>query len=58
MNNATLHTADSLTHIKIALVSLLACIVVIAAGTGGPKVIDMRTRLELRARSNFPGNSR
>jgi hypothetical protein len=50
MNNSSLRTADSLTHIKIVVVSLVAAIVVVGVGIAArPTVPDMSTRLEARA---------
>ena len=50
MNNSSLRTADSLTHIKIVVVSLVAAIVVVGVGIAArPTVPDMSTQLEARA---------
>ena len=50
MNNYTLHTADSLTHLKIVVVSLIAGIVTVAIGIAArPTLPDVDTRLESRA---------
>ena len=50
MNNSSLRTADSLTHVKIVVVSLVAAIVVVGVGIAArPTVPDMSTQLEARA---------
>ena len=50
MNNATLHTADRLTHLNIVVVSLIAGIVVVGVGISArPTLPDMSTQLEARA---------
>ena len=50
MNNATLHSADRLTHLKIVVVSLVAGIAVVGVGIAArPTVPDMSTQLEARA---------
>ena len=50
MNNSSLRTADSLTHIKIVVVSLVAAIAVVGVGIAArPTVPDMSTQLEARA---------
>ena len=50
MNNATLRTADRLTHLKIVVVSLVAGIVVVGVGIAArPTMPDMSTQLEARA---------
>ena len=50
MNNYTLHTADSVTHLKIVVVSLVAGIVTVAIGIAArPTPPDIGTRLETRA---------
>ena len=48
--NASLHTADRLTHLKIVMVSLVTCIVVVGSALAArPTVPDRSTQLEMRA---------
>jgi hypothetical protein len=48
--NFTLRTADRLTHLKIAVVSLIAGSIVVAIGLAArPTLPDMSTQLEARA---------
>ena len=50
MNNYTLNTANSLTHLKIVVVSLIAGIAVVGVGIAArPNLPDMSTQLEARA---------
>ena len=50
MNNASMRTADQLTHLKIVGVSLILGTVVVGIGiAAGPTVPDMSTQLEARA---------
>ena len=50
MNNASMRTADQLTHLKIVVVSLVLGIVVVGIGIAArPTVPDMSTQLEARA---------
>ncbi len=50
MNNSTLRTADSVTHIKIVGVALVAAFAVIGVGlAAAPHTPDMSTQLEARA---------
>jgi hypothetical protein len=50
MNNSTLRTADSMTHIKIVGVALVAAFAVIGVGlAAGPNTPNMSTQLEARA---------
>ena len=50
MNNASMRTADQLTHLKIVGVSLILSIVVVGIGIAArPTVPDMSTQLEARA---------
>ena len=49
MNNASMRTADQLTHLKIVGVSLILSIVVVGIGIAArPTVPDMSTQLEAR----------
>jgi hypothetical protein len=50
MNNASMRTADQLTHLKIVVVSLILSIVVVGIGIAArPTAPDMSTQLEARA---------
>ena len=50
MNNASMRTADQLTHLKIVMVSLILGIVVVGIGIAAkPTAPDMSTQLEARA---------
>jgi hypothetical protein len=50
MNNATMHRADRLTHLKIVAVALAAGIAVVGIGIAAcPPGLDMSTQLEARA---------
>ena len=50
MNNASMRTADKLTHLKIVVVSLVLGTVVVGIGIAArPIVPDMSTQLEARA---------
>ena len=50
MNNASMRTADQLTHLKIVGVSLILGTVVVGIGLAArPTVPDMSTQLEARA---------
>ena len=50
MNNASMRTADQLTHLKIVGVSLILGTVVVGIGIAArPTVPDMSTQLEARA---------
>ena len=50
MNNASMHTAGRLTHLKIVCVSLIAALAFVSIGiAASPKALDMGARLEARA---------
>ena len=50
MNNASMHTAGRLTHLKIVSVSLVAALAVVSIGiAASPKALDMGAKLEARA---------
>ena len=50
MNNASMRTADRLTHLKIVGVSLVAVIIIVWIGVAvSPTGVDMSTQLEARA---------
>ena len=50
MNNASMHTAGRLTHLKIVCVSLVAALAVVSIGVAAsPKALDMGAQLEARA---------
>ena len=50
MNNASLYTADRLTHLRIVMVSFVTCIVVVGSALAArPTLPDTRTQLEMRA---------
>jgi hypothetical protein len=51
MNNASMHTAGRLTHLKIVCVSLIAVLAVVSIGIAASptKTLDMGAQLEARA---------
>ena len=50
MNNYGLATADRLTHVRIVVVALIACVAIVSGGKAvRPELFDTNARIEARA---------